>query len=106
MKYLLISFFIFFCGGNLFGQPVVKIFAFEQESTPGNIPANVTDENGNAMPGKDWKKKEYRIFLSFKNIYRITPVQIFIRKKRMELKSFNLTKTPVEYTDNSIPSDP
>jgi hypothetical protein len=97
MKTLLFVFFAFLLGNNAFSQPVVKVYAFEQDVIPGNIPV-VTDENGNAVK-KDWIRKEYRIFLSFRNSYKIAPAKIFIKGKAFDIGSANTVSSPVQFTN-------
>ena len=91
-------------GLHVYCQPVVKIFAFEQENLPGTIPSGVKDENGNPQK-KDAAKKNYFIYLSFKKTYDITPVQIFIKGKAFLIQANVLQKTPVEYVNNTIPAE-
>jgi len=96
MKSLLLGFFIVLTAAPVFAQPAVKVYAYEQEVMPGNIPKGVTDENGNPVPDKSWIKTEYRIFFSHSKNYRIKPVLLFIKKKPFEIQSANSVVTPVE----------
>jgi len=95
---------IFIVGLNLFGQPSVKIFAYEQDNLPGTRPAGVVDENGKPIK-KAAPKKNYLIYLSFKQKYSVKPAQIFIKGQSYELGSYTLRKAPVEYVDNMIPNN-
>ena len=105
MKKILLFSIGFIAGLTLFSQPVVKIFAYEQDNLPGTRPAGVIDENGKPMK-KAAPKKNYFIYLSFKNTCNITPVQIFIRGKSFTIDRTIIAKAPVEYTDNTIPNNP
>lgn len=105
MKKILLFSIGFMLGLNLFSQPGVKIFAYEQDNLPGTRPAGVIDENGNRVK-KAAPKKNYFIYLSFKKTCTITPVEIYIRGKSFAVQRTILTKTPVEYTDNIIPNNP
>jgi len=104
MKKILLFSAIFIVGLNLFAQPTVKIFAYEQDNLPGTRPAGVVDENGKPIK-KAAPKKNYFIYLSFKQKYSIKPVQIFIKGQAYEVGSCTLKKTPVEYIDNMIPNN-
>jgi len=105
MKKNLLFFIAFTIGLNLFSQPPIKVFAFEQENLPGAKPAGIKDENGNLIK-KAAAKKNYFIFLSFKNTYSVSPVQIFIRDKSFNIQTTITRTTPVEYTNNNIPNKP
>ena len=99
--------FIFFCFVlNAYAQqPVIKVFAFEQQSYPGTVPARTKDENGNSIK-KDADKKNYFLFLSFKKTYSITPDQVYIKGQEYQIQNIGTRKTPVEYAANSIPGNP
>ena len=97
-----LPFFIFFAFAlNVYCHPAIKIFAFEQESHPGTIPVGVKDENGNLIK-KAAARKNYFIFLSFKEKYNIVPAQVFIKGRAFDIKAINTKETPVEYTDRTI----
>lgn len=103
MKKILLFSAIFILALNLFGQPTVKIFAYEQDNLPGTRPAGVVDENGKPLK-KAAPKKNYLIYLSFKQKYSIKPVQIFIKGQSYEVGTSNVRKAPVEYVDNMVPN--
>jgi len=105
MKKNLLFFLVFIVGSNLFSQPVVKIFAFEQENMPGTKPAGITDENGKAVK-KAAAKKKYFIFLSYKQTYNVMPVQMFIKDRAFSIQSITIRKTPVEYTNKTVINNP
>lgn len=105
MKKILLFFFVFVLGFDLFGQPTIKVFAFEQENVPGTKHTRVTDENGKPV-GKAAAQKNYFIFLSFRKTYSITPVQVFIRGKAFSIRSTANKKTPVEYVSTTVPNNP
>jgi len=104
MKKILLFSAIFIVGLNLFSQPGVKIFAYEQDNLPGTRPAGVVDENGKPIK-KAAPKKNYFIYLSFKQKNSIKPVQIFIKGQSYEVGSFSVRSAPVEYVDNMIPNN-
>lgn len=105
MKKILLFSAIFIIGLNLFSQPTVKIFAYEQDNLPGTRPAGVVDENGKPLK-KAAPKKNYFIYLSFKQKYNIKPVQIFIKGQPYEVGAFSTRNAPVEYVDNMVPNNP
>jgi hypothetical protein len=99
-------FFIFFAiAFSVYCHPSIKIFAFEQESHPGTVPVGVTNENGNPVK-KAAAKKNYFIFLSFKEKYDVVPTQVFIKGNSFDVKAMNTKETPVEYTNRNIPNNP
>jgi hypothetical protein len=105
MKKILLFSAIFIVGLNLFSQPTVKIFAYEQDNLPGTRPAGVVDENGKPLK-KAAPKKNYFVYLSFKQKYSVKPVEIFIKGQSYELGAFSARTAPVEYVDNMVPNNP
>jgi hypothetical protein len=105
MKKILLFFLVFIIGSSLYSQPVVKIFAFEQENMPGTKPAGVTDENGKVVK-KAAAKKKYFVFLSHKNQYNVMPVQVFIKGRAFSIQTITIRKTPVEYTNKTVINNP
>ena len=104
MKKNLLFSAIFILALNLFGQPTVKVFAYEQDNLPGTRPAGVVDENGKPLK-KAAPKKNYLIYLSFKQKYSIKPVQIFIKGQSYEVGHSTVRKAPIEYVDNMVPNN-
>jgi hypothetical protein len=92
-------------GSGIYGQPSTKVFGFEQESSPGTVAANIKDENGNPIK-KAARRKEYFIYLSFKQKYNITPQHVFINGKAFSVKAGIVETTPVEHINNNIPGNP
>ena len=105
MKKNLLFFVLFIAGISASAQPAIKVFAFEQQNLPGTIPAGIKDENGNPIK-KAATKKNYFIFLSFKKNCVITPVQVFLKGIPFSVQVTDNKKTPVEYTNNTIPNHP
>jgi hypothetical protein len=106
MKKKLVFFILLIVSMAVYGQPAVKIFAFEQQSLPGTVPAGVKDENGNPIK-KAAAKTNYFIFLSFKKNTIIKPVQVFIKGSSFAVDTIiDVKKTPVEQTNRTIPNDP
>jgi hypothetical protein len=105
MKKIILFSAIFILALNLFSQPTVKIFAYEQDNLPGTRPAGVVDENGKPIK-KAAPKKNYLIYLSLKQKYTIKPVQIFIKGRSYEVGISSVKNTPVEYIDNIVPNSP
>ncbi len=105
MKKKLSLFILLMLSLNLFSQPIIRVFAFEQENLPGTKPSGVTDENGKRVQ-KAAAKKNYFIFLSFDKAYSLAPAQIFIRNTAFTTKTTVVRKTPVQYINNNIPAKP
>jgi len=106
MKKKLVFFILVIVSMAVHSQPAVKIFAFEQQSLPGTVPAGVKDENGNPIK-KAAAKTNYFIFLSFKKNTIIKPVQVFIKGSSFVVDTvIDVKKTPVEQTNRTIPNDP
>jgi hypothetical protein len=105
MKKILLFSAIFIVGLNLFSQPTVKIFAYEQDNLPGTRPVGVVDENGKPLK-KAAPKKNYFVYLSFRHKYSIKPVQIFVKGQSYEVGAFSARTAPIEYVDNMVPNNP
>jgi hypothetical protein len=104
MKTKLLFILLLITGSSVFCQPAIKVYAYEQDVLPGTIPVG-TDENGNSIR-KAADKKNYRVFLSFKSGFLISPVEIYIRGKSFSIKGVETKKTPVGYINNNIPPKP
>lgn len=105
MKKNLLFFLSFAFGLNICGQPATKIFAFEQQTSPGTVPSGVKDENGHSIK-KAAANENYFVFLSFKKTYNIRPVEVFIKGKSFAVQSADARKTPVEYTNTTVINRP
>jgi len=103
-KHLLFVAFIVI-GSGIYGQPSIKVFGFEQESSPGTVAANVKSENGNPIK-KAATQKNYFIYLAVKQKYNITPQQVFIDGKAFTAKASIVATTSVEHINNNIPGNP
>jgi len=91
-------------GCNVFGQPAVKTYAFEQQSIPGNIPAGVTDENGNPInTSKAGHSTSFYIYLSHSNKSIITPVSLWINGRSYSFQTEHIKNTPVTKVNPNIP---
>jgi hypothetical protein len=105
-KLLFFTFTLLIVTVTIHGQPAIKIFAYEQQSLPGTVPVGIKDENGNPIK-KAAAKTNYFIFLSFNKNYIIRPVQVIIKDSSFIVDTFtDVKKTPVEYTNRTIPKDP
>ena len=105
MKKKLLIFISLILSLNLFSQPTIRVFAYEQENLPGTKPSGVTDENGNPVK-KAAAKNNYFIYISFSKAYNIIPMQIFIKGKLTTLKNTVVKRTPVQFINNNIPAKP
>jgi len=102
MKKYLLFFSLIIIGSGIYSQPPIKVYGFEQESSPGTVAANVKDENGNPVR-KAATKKNYFIYLSLKQKYRITPHQVFINGKAFSLETGLVDTTPVQHVSKNVP---
>jgi len=105
MKNYPLFFSLILIGSGINGQPSIKVFGFEQESSRGTMAANVKDENGNPLK-KSATQKNYFSYLSLKQKYIITPLQIFIDGKTFPTEANIIETTPIEYINNNVPSHP
>lgn len=88
------------------GQPSVKIYAYSQVTTPGNIPAGVTDENGKPVDLKLVPSVNYYIFAVYPGSVQINFNEIWIRGKYYKVQTERVASTPVVNTNNDNPSSP
>ncbi len=105
MKKYLLFFSLIIIGSGIHSQPSIKVFGFEQESSPGNVAANVKDENGNPVK-KAAMQKNYFIYLALKQKYSITPQQAFINSEAFSIETSMVETTPIEHVNNNIPGKP
>jgi hypothetical protein len=105
MKKYLLFFALIIIGSVIHSQPSVKVFGFEQESSPGTVAANVKDENGNPIR-KAATQKNYFIYLSVKQKHHITPQHVFIDGGAFSVESRTMEKTPIGHVNNNIPGRP
>ena len=105
MKNYPLFFSLILVGSGIHGQPSIKVFGYEQESSRGTVAANVKDEKGNPLK-KAATQKNYFIYLSLKQKYIVTPLQVFIDGKAFPADANIIETTPVEYINNNIPSHP
>ena len=102
MKKYLLFFSLIIIGSGIHSQPSVKVFGFEQESSPGTVAANVKDENGNPIR-KAATQKNYFIYLSVKQKHGIAPQQVFIGGGAFSVETRIMEKTPIGHVNNNIP---
>jgi hypothetical protein len=92
---------------NLLGwSQTVKLKAYVQAITPGNVPVRMNEENGNTQSSQATSKDQYFIYLIHSKNSRVIPVQMWLRGKLYSIKTNPITQTPVEMHDNMIPSNP
>lgn len=103
-KYLLLTWLIV-SGSLVHSQPSIKVFGFEQESSPGTVAANVKDENGNPIK-RVATQKNYFIYLSFSQKYRITPHEVFLNGEVFPVEGSAIETTPIKDVNNNIPNKP
>ena len=105
MKKYLVFFSLIFIGSGVQSQPSIKVFGFEQESSPGTIAARIRDENGNPLK-KAATQKNYFIYLSLNQKYSINPQHVFINGEAFAVEPAVIEKTPIAYVNNNIPAKP
>src|SRR4030095_16737176 len=105
MKRHLLFVSLILIGSGIHSQPSIKVFGFEQESSPGTVAANVKDENVNPVK-KAAIQKNYFIYLSLEQKYNITPQQAFINGATFAIETSVIETTPIEHVNNNIPGKP
>jgi len=105
MKKYLLFFSLLFIGSGIYSQPGIKVFGFEQEISPGTVAVDVKDENGNPIK-KAANKKNYFIYLSLKQKYNVTPLQVLIHGEAFSVEADMAEITPIEHFNNNIPGQP
>jgi hypothetical protein len=90
---------------SVFGQPTVKIYAWSQITTPGTIPAGVTDESGKHVNIKTEPSVNYFIF----GVYPVSsPVifeEVWIKNKYYHVQTNKVDSTPVVNINYNIPNN-
>lgn len=81
--------------GMLAAQPVVKLYGYSQEYTPGNIPVNVPDENGNKQPRRSFVTTNYYIYVSVDTKTDIQLQEVWVGGKWDTVISQQVVATPV-----------
>ncbi len=105
MKKYLLFFSLIITGSGIHSQSSLKVFGFEQESSPGTVAASVKDENGNPIK-KAATQKNYFIYLSVKQKYNIVPQQVFIHGEAFSVETSTIEATPVKHLNSNIPGKP
>ena len=82
-------------------QPAVKIFAYSQETTPGNIP-----KNGNPAGAKRGASLNYFFYAAYKPNTTINFSEVWIGKDYYKVQTERVASTPVIMTNKDIPSQP
>jgi hypothetical protein len=88
------------------GQPPVKIYAYSQVLTPGTVPKNVTDENGNPVNIKKEPSVNYYIFAAYPGSARISFCEVWINSRYYKVQTRPVDSTPVINTNYNIPANP
>lgn len=104
MKKNLLFFMFFATSLGIYGQPTIKIIAFEQENVPGTVPSGVKNENGTERK-KAAAPKNYFIFMTYQKSSPIRPGEVFIRGKSFTAEKNEVKGTPYYYTDSAIPNN-
>jgi len=88
------------------GQPAIKIFAYSQETSPGNIPNNVTDESGKAVVTKKGVSKNYYFFAAYPPSVKVSFCEAWIGGRYYKLQATPVDSTPVVMINYNIPDQP
>ncbi|MBK5271864.1 MAG: hypothetical protein JJE22_12705, partial [Bacteroidia bacterium] len=105
MKKLCFIFLVFISFAGI-SQPSVKIFAYSQTETPGNIPKGVTDENGNPVNTTKKTHVNYYIFAVHPPSYNIIFTEIWLKGKFYTIKTHKVDSTPVIKLNKNMPGNP
>jgi hypothetical protein len=105
MKKYLLFLSLIVIASQIHSQPSIKVFGFEQESTPGTVAANVKDENGKPIK-KVATQKNYLIYLSLAPNHAVNAQHVFINGEAFPVESSTTETTPVQHVDNNIPDKP
>ena len=99
--------FIFIVTGfTAMAQPSVKIYAYSQETTPGIIPKDVSDENGKPVSPQKEARVNYYFFAACSPSAKINFPEVWINGKYFKVQTSRVDSTPVVMTNNNIPNNP
>lgn len=79
------------------GRPLVKVYAYLRESTPGIIPGPIPDEKGNLSQAGVPKIRSWIIFTEYRKGTVMEPAAIFINNKRYPVRVEPVQSTPVVF---------
>src|ERR1700674_1181450 len=91
---------------SVFGQPPVKIYAYSQVTTPGTIPAGVTDETGKRVNIKTKPSVNYLIFGVYPASSPVIFREVWIKNKYYQVQTNKVDSTPVVNINYNIPNNP
>jgi len=86
-------------------QSSVKIFAYSQTETPGNIPKGITDENGNQVIKRRETPVKYYIFATHPPSVNIIFTEIWIKGKLYTVETQKIDSTPVIHVNKNMPGN-
>lgn len=87
-------------------QPTIKIYAYSQETSPGMIPKDVPDENGNPVVRKKQQNINYYIFAAYSPSVKVNFLEVWINGKYYKVQSERVDSTPVVLINYNIPDNP
>ena len=99
---LMFSIFISLSGWS----QTVKLKAYVQAVSPGNVPFRMNDEGRNGQLAQATSKDQYFIYLIHPKNSKVIPVQMWLQGQLYSINTKPNVQTPVEINDNMIPSDP
>lgn len=104
--YLLLVLFVACCLPAA-AQPTIKLYAFEQDILPGNIPAGVTDETGKPLESsKPAFPTTYYIYLTYSHQAGIVPVSLSVKGCSYTFSTEVIASTPVTKVNPNSPNEP
>ena len=103
-KLLFLIFPVIACTAS--AQPTVKMYAYSQETSPGMIPKDVPDEDGNPVVGKKQQTINYYIFAAYSTSIKLSFLEVWINGKYYKIQSERVDSTPVVMINYNIPDKP
>ena len=91
---------LIFCSA-LFAQPVVKIYAYSQETTPGMKRSDVIEEGGEKIKNDAKSPVAYHLYFTYSGSAAVKITGAWINKKAYNVKTDVVKKTPVVIPENN-----
>ncbi len=87
-------------------QPSIKMYAYSQETSPGMIPKDVPDENGNPIVQKKQQTINYYIFAAYPPSAKLSFLEVWINGKYYKVQAERVDSIPVVMINYNIPDNP
>ena len=82
-------------------QPFTNVYAYSQATLSGTKPQTTSAENGNQVTLASRENVNYYFYAEYPVQEKFTVTTLWIKGKPYEVKSDNISKTPIETTGNS-----